>query len=37
MQPVEPPSPIEAPVEPRKAKTAWYQKLGVSAVHHRVL
>jgi len=29
MQPVEPQSSIETPVEPRKTKTAWYQKLGV--------
>jgi len=29
MQPVEPQPPIEAPVEPVRAKTAWYQRLGV--------
>jgi hypothetical protein len=28
MQPVEPHSPIEAPLERVPAKTAWYQKLG---------
>ena len=28
MQPVEPHSTIETPVEPRQPKTAWYQKLG---------